>query len=306
MRWEETWEKEWKGKWENLYTLPLVHKLVGERISGLTLHNIRFSRFIGKGNGWDLSWPAQDKRQTKGEKKKKKRQIWDQIHKEWTLKAGHCRDDNGMHGRPTHKHRWQKVENPGMGFGTITALLCITMYWGLTTKMCLGFCTFTENGSNCAMERCVTSFYTLQWQWSLVHISGTMEGEVQHHHRHNHHHLAAMTGWRMDEWAMTCSWWSWEEHDSELEGMTATVKRDIWEPREHELYLINFSFKIGWLNLVKEGKTTPTKKSPATLPQSCRVKGGQTLKYQMVQYKSITINFLLAFIIRIIKHLPLS
>lgn len=45
--------------------------------------------------------------------------------------------------------------------------------------------------------------------------------------------------------------------------MTATVKRDIWEPREHELYLINFSFKIGWLNLVKEGKTTPTKKVPS-------------------------------------------
>lgn len=52
-------------KRENLHTLPLVHKLVGERIAGLTLHNVWFSCFIGKRNGWDLSWPAQDKRQTR-------------------------------------------------------------------------------------------------------------------------------------------------------------------------------------------------------------------------------------------------
>lgn len=178
-----------------------------------------------------------DKRRKK--KRKKKEQIWDQIHKEWTLKAGHYCDDNGMHGRPTHKHRWQEVKNPGI----ITALLWNIMYWGLTIWTCLGFYTFTENGSNCAMERCVTSFYTLQWQWSLVHISGTMEGEVQHHHRHNHHHLAAMTGWRMDEWAVTCSWWSWEERDGELEGMTATVKREIWEPKGAWIISDKFQFQ---------------------------------------------------------------
>lgn len=89
-------EKVCERERENLHTLPLVHKLVGERISGLTLHNIRFSCFIGKGNGWDLSWPAQDKRQTKK----------DRYETRYTrgelFEARHYGDEYGMHGRSIH------------------------------------------------------------------------------------------------------------------------------------------------------------------------------------------------------------
>ena len=110
--WEETWERE-KGKEREPAHVTSRSQACRWTDCGAdaSLYQTQLLHRQGKWLGPVMTSTGQeaDKRR---ERKKKERRIWDQIHKEWTLKAGHYCDDNGMHGRSTHKHRWQKVESP--------------------------------------------------------------------------------------------------------------------------------------------------------------------------------------------------
>lgn len=237
-------EKKRGRKRENLYTLPLVHKLVGERIAGLTLHYIRLSRFIGKGNGWDLSWPAQDKRQTKEERKK--RRIWDQIHKKWTLKAGHYLWWSW--------HAWQVNTQTPLAKGEKSRV----RYWQKLQWYCIRVFLYIYGSINyhCTLDSApslstaqimrwrgvVTSFYTLQWQWSLVHMSGR-NGGVRCSNTPPPPH--SNERWTMSVQDVTCGWWWWVNGMVHWEHECYHEKGKLWGSREFEFYsLINYIKRI--------------------------------------------------------------